>query len=67
MDADYPQKEGPETTLQYSIRLARCVVSDLILAGVVNEANRAAAVNVAAEQVFSRLAVGDFPPPEGSK
>ena len=67
MPADYPQKEGTETTLQYATRLARCVVSDLIVAGVVNEDSRKAAVDVAAEQIFSRLAIGDSPPPEGSK
>ena len=67
MTVDYPQREGPETTLQYATRLARCVVSDLILAGLVNEERREAAVDVVAEQIFSRLALGDDPPPEASK
>jgi hypothetical protein len=66
MPVDYQQKEGPETTLQYATRLARCVVSDLILADVVSEDRREAAVDVAGEQIFHRLAIGDSPPPEGS-
>lgn len=67
MDVDYPQREGPETTFHYCTRMARCVVSDLILAGLLNEDRREAAVDVVAEQIFSRLAVGDSPPPEGSQ
>jgi hypothetical protein len=67
MDVDYPQREGPESTLQYATRLARCMVSDLILAGLLSRDRRQAAVNVAAEQIFSRLAIGDSSPPEGSK
>ena len=63
---DYPQREGAETTMQYANRLARCVVTDLIGAGLISEAKRAEAVNVVEEQIFARLAIGDEPPsPKG--
>jgi len=63
---DYPQKSGPETVMQYANRVARCVVTDLIGAGLIKESDRREAVSVAEEQIFARLAVGDEPPPPGS-
>ncbi len=65
--ADYPQRKGAEITMQYAHRLARCVVTDLIGAGLIGEADRGSAVGVAQEQIFARLAVGDIPPPTGSQ
>lgn len=58
---DYPQRTGPETAMQYPNRLARCVVTDLIGAGLIAEERRAEAVSVAEEQIFARLAIGDSP------
>jgi hypothetical protein len=63
---DYPRKQGPETAMQYANRLARCVVTDLIGAGLIEEKQRGEAVSTAEEQIFARLAIGDFPPPPGS-
>src|SRR5689334_17354366 len=65
---DYPDREAEnETTLQYSERIARCVTSDLIRAGVVPETMRAACADVVADQVFGRLAAGDEPPRLGKR
>jgi hypothetical protein len=66
MKVDYPNREGPETVMQYATRLARCVVSDLILAKLLAESQRQEAVDTCAEQIFARLAIGDDPPPAGS-
>jgi hypothetical protein len=63
---DYPQRHGSETTMQYANRLARCVVTDLIGAGLIEESKRGEAVGVAEDQIFAVLAVGDAPPPPGS-
>jgi hypothetical protein len=63
---DYPQKSGPETVMQYANRLARCVVTDLIGSGLIDESDRNEAVSVAEGQIFNRLAIGDDPPPPGS-
>jgi len=64
---DYPNRVGDtETTIQYARRLARCVVTDLVVSGLIPETHRAEAVEVAAAQIFSRLAVGDASPPPGT-
>ena len=63
---DYPNREKDnETTLEYATRIARCVTSDLVLAGIIAENKRTETVDVVAEQLYTRFAIGDDPPPRG--